>query len=69
MKDSWPLLLSGLVVMVYMRIDQIMIKNMINDEAVGYYSSAVRLCEAWYFIPVTLCNSLFPAIAIHARIS
>jgi len=48
--------------MVYMRIDQIMIKNMINDEAVGYYSSAVRLCEAWYFIPVTLCNSLFPAI-------
>ena len=62
LKDSWPLLLSGLVVMVYMRIDQIMIKNMINDEAVGYYSSAVRLCEAWYFIPVTLCNSLFPAI-------
>jgi len=69
LKDSWPLMLSGLVVMVYMRIDQIMIKNMINVEAVGYYSTAVRLCEAWYFIPVTLCNSIFPAIVNAKNVS
>jgi O-antigen/teichoic acid export membrane protein len=69
LKDSWPLMLSGLVVMVYMRIDQIMIKHMINEEAVGYYSAAVRLCEAWYFIPVTLCNSIFPAIVNAKNIS
>jgi len=62
LKDSWPLALSGIVVMIYMRIDQVMIKNMMNVEAVGYYSAAVRICEAWYFIPVTLCNSIFPAI-------
>jgi len=62
LKDSWPLALSGVVVMIYMRIDQVMIKNMLNTEAVGYYSAAVRLCEAWYFIPVTLCNAIFPAI-------
>ncbi len=69
LKDSWPLILSGLVVMVYMRIDQIMIKNMINEEAVGYYAAAVRLCEAWYFIPVTLCNSIFPAIVNAKNVS
>jgi len=62
LKDSWPLALSGIVVMIYVRIDQIMIKHMMSEEAVGYYSAAVRLCEAWYFIPVTLCNSIFPAI-------
>ena len=62
LKDSWPLALSGIVVMIYMRIDQVMIKNMMSDEAVGYYAAAVRLCEAWYFIPVTLCNAIFPAI-------
>lgn len=62
LKDSWPLALSGVVVMIYMRIDQVMIKNMLNEESVGYYSAAVRLCEAWYFIPVTLCNAIFPAI-------
>jgi len=61
-KDSWPLALSSVVVMIYMRFDQVMIRNMMSDEAVGYYSAAVRICEAWYFIPVTLCNAIFPAI-------
>ena len=69
LKDSWPLALSGVVVMIYMRIDQVMIKNMLNDEAVGYYSAAVRLCEAWYFIPVTLCNAIFPAIVNAKNVS
>jgi len=69
LKDSWPLALSGIVVMVYMRIDQIMIKNMMSEEAVGYYSAAVRICEAWYFIPVTLCNSIFPAIVNAKNVS
>ena len=69
LKDSWPLALSGVVVMIYMRIDQVMIKNMLNTEAVGYYSAAVRLCEAWYFIPVTLCNAIFPAIVNAKNVS
>ena len=38
LKDSWPLILSGIAVMVYMRIDQIMLGQMIGDEAVGIYS-------------------------------
>lgn len=69
LKYSWPLALSGIVVMVYMKIDQIMIKNMMSEEAVGYYAAAVRLCESWYFIPVTLCNSIFPAIVSAKNVS
>ena len=69
LKDSWPLALSGIVVMIYMRIDQVMIKNLLGDEAVGYYSAAVRISEAWYFIPVTLCNAIFPAIVNAKNIS
>lgn len=60
--DSWPLIFSGLVVMIYMRIDQIMIKEMLGESAVGIYSAAIRLSEAWYFIPMVITNSLFPAI-------
>ena len=30
--DSWPLILSGLVVTIYMRIDQIMIKEMLGEK-------------------------------------
>ena len=62
LRDSWPLILSSIVVSIYMKIDQIMIKEMINSTAVGYYSAAVRLSEAWYFVPSVIGASLFPAI-------
>lgn len=62
LKDSWPLILSGMVVAIYMRIDQVMIKEMLGSEAVGQYAAAVRLSSAWYFIPVVVSSSLFPAI-------
>jgi len=60
--DSWPLLLSGIAIMVYMRIDQIMLGQMLGAEAVGIYSAAVRISEVWYFVPVILALSLFPNI-------
>jgi len=62
LKDSWPLIFSGVVISLYMRIDQIMIKEMLDFHAVGQYAAAVRLSEAWYFIPVILGNTLVPAI-------
>ncbi len=62
LKDSWPLIFSGLVISFYMKIDQVMIKEMINAEAVGQYAAAVRLSEGWYFIPMIITSSLFPAI-------
>jgi len=62
LKDSWPLILSGLAIMVYMRIDQIMLGQMLGDESVGIYTAAVRISEIWYFIPITIVASVFPSI-------
>jgi O-antigen/teichoic acid export membrane protein len=62
LRDSWPLILSGLAVMVYMRIDQIMLGQMLGDEAVGIYSAAVRVSEMWYFIPTAIIASAFPSL-------
>ncbi len=62
LRDSWPLILSGMAVMIYMRIDQIMLGQMIGDEAVGIYSAAVKVSEVWYFIPVAITASVFPSI-------
>jgi O-antigen/teichoic acid export membrane protein len=62
LKNSWPLLLSGGAAMIYMRIDQVMIKTMLGATEVGYYSVATRLVELWYFVPIIVCSSLFPAI-------
>ena len=60
--DSWPLLLSGIAIMVNMKIDQIMLGKMINDEAVGVYSAAVRISEVWYFVIGIVMTSIFPSI-------
>jgi len=61
-KDSWPLLFSGFVVVVYMKIDQVMIKYLMNDAAVGVYAIAVKLTSIWYFVGGIICNSLMPAV-------
>ena len=60
--NSWPLILSSLVIMVYMRIDQVMLGQMLGTKAVGEFSAAVRLSEFWYFIPVAITSSFFPSI-------
>jgi PST family polysaccharide transporter len=62
MVQSWPLILSGIAIVLYMRIDQIMLGQMLGNEAVGIYSVAVRFSEAWNFIPIIIVASLFPAI-------
>jgi len=62
LKDSWPLILSGMVISIYMKIDQVMIKEMLGAEQVGHYAAAVRLSEAWYFVPMAITSSVFPAI-------
>ena len=62
MDGAWPLIFSGMMVLLYMKIDQVMLKEMLNTKAVGVYAAAVKLCEAWYFIPSAIMASLFPAI-------
>ena len=64
--DAWPLIFSGVMISVYMKIDQVMLKEMLNAKAVGVYAAAVKLCEAWYFVPTAVMASLFPAV-IKAR--
>ena len=59
---SWPLFFSGMAMSVYMRIDQVMLRVMLNPTEVGYYSAAVRIAESWLFFAVAITTSLFPAI-------
>ncbi|ADU67190.1 polysaccharide biosynthesis protein [Desulfurispirillum indicum S5] len=62
LRDSWPLMLSAVVIMIYLRIDQILLGELAGNEAVGIYSVAVRLSEVWYFIPAAIYWSVYPAI-------
>ena len=62
LNDSWPLILSGLMVTIYMKIDQVMLGNMADTQAVGNYAAAVKFSEVWYFVPTAICASVFPTI-------
>lgn len=59
---SWPLIISGIMVSVYMKIDQLMLLNMAGAKEAGAYATVVNLSEAWYFFPSIIVSSLFPAI-------
>lgn len=69
MVRGWPLIFSGFMIMIYMRIDQIMLGEMVNDHEVGMYSAALKISEIWYIIPAILCNSFFPSIIDGKKLS
>ncbi|MBI5446638.1 MAG: flippase [Deltaproteobacteria bacterium] len=60
--DSWPFLFSAVLMTIYLRIDQVMLGSMVPSAELGNYSVAVRIAEAWYFIPGAICSSVFPAV-------
>ncbi|MFN6569671.1 flippase [Dendronalium sp. ChiSLP03b] len=62
LKESLPLIFSGFAILIFMRIDQIMLGQMIGDKEVGIYSAAVRISEIWYFIPAAIVSSVAPSI-------
>jgi O-antigen/teichoic acid export membrane protein len=66
---SWKLILSSLAIMVYMRIDQVMIKEMLGNNSAGQYALAIRFCEMWYIIPGILASTFFPSIIRAKEIS
>lgn len=59
-KFCWPLAISTFLITIHMKIDQVMIGNMLDSKQVGIYSVAVTLAEAWYFIPAIIVSTLMP---------
>jgi len=69
LKNSWPLMLTGMAYIICIRIDQVLLKLLADNNAVGNYSVAVRLVELFYFIPMVIKISFFPAIINAKKIS
>ena len=62
LKESFPLLLTNVAVIVYQRIDQVMIGQMIDKESVGYFSVASRFVEVLIYIPMMLAQTITPVL-------
>ena len=59
-KNSIPLMLAGISITIYSKIDQLMIGKMLDDKFVGEYSVAVRFSEMINFIPSIIIISVYP---------
>jgi O-antigen/teichoic acid export membrane protein len=62
LRDSWPLMFAYMSYLIYARIDQVMIKEMLGEHRVGIYSVAYQLYEAPLFIALLVSKSVYPLI-------
>jgi len=62
LKESIPLLVSSAAILLYMKVDILLLGQMKGEIAVGYYSAATKISEAFYFISMIIAGSVFPVI-------
>jgi O-antigen/teichoic acid export membrane protein len=62
LKRSYHFILSGMMVALYGQMDRVMLKSMISEEAVGFYSAAATINNCWVFILVALTEASSPVI-------
>jgi len=62
LSSSWPIILAGFATAIYMKVDQLIINSALGEAELGYYSSAVKISQAVYFIPTIISTAIYPAI-------
>lgn len=62
LKKSYHFILPSLMVAIYGQTDKIMLKQMIDATEIGYYSTAVSICNIWCFVLSAIIDSMYPPI-------
>ena len=65
LKRSFWLYLSSICAVLYLKLDQIMLRQLVNPTEVAHYAVAAKFTEVFYFIPIAIMTAYFPKI-IHA---
>lgn len=60
---SFPFFISIVAITLNIKIDILMIKQIVGVVETGYYSAATMLSELWFFLPVLIVMSLTPMFA------
>ncbi len=58
-----PIFISTLIVMIYTRIDQFMVVKFLGVEQVALFNVAIRISDAYMFIPIAIAASFFPMVS------
>ncbi len=62
LKQGWVIYLASFFAVIYLKIDQVMLRWLADSTEVGVYAVAARLSEVWYFIPTAIVASVFPKL-------
>ena len=62
LKEAFPLLLSSAVIIVYQKIDQVIIHSLMNDAAVGNFAIACKIVEVASIFPIIMSQTVVPAL-------
>ena len=59
---SYHYILSGMMVAIYGQTDKLMLKQMLGEASVGYYSLASSVNMMWCFVLQAIIDSIYPTI-------
>lgn len=62
LSKSYHYILSGLMVAIYGQTDRLMLKQMLDESSVGYYSIAISVSSMWVFVLAAIIDSIYPTI-------
>ena len=60
---SLPIGVSGVLVIGYARIDQVMVFEMVGSRAAGLYGSVYNVLDQAHFVPISIMTTVAPVIA------
>ncbi|MBO4317413.1 MAG: flippase [Mailhella sp.] len=59
---SCHFILPALMVAIYGQTDKFMLKQLISETEIGYYSAALRICTMWCFVLGAIIDAMYPSI-------
>ncbi len=62
LSKSYHYIMSGTMVAIYGQTDKLMLKHMLNESEVSYYSLASSICMVWVFVLTAIIDSMRPSI-------
>ncbi len=62
LKSSYHFIITSIMVSIYASTDRIMLKQMLDESSVGYYSTAVTISNMWLFVLAAITDSMYPSI-------
>ncbi len=69
LSKSMHFILPSVMVSIYNQTDKVMLKQMISETELGYYSTAVTLTTIWCFVLQAIIDSIYPSIMKAAKVN